>query len=136
VNDDSTGEPEVHTTVEPQFNTTVELQFHQEKKTLKKTLKKDEHDQFFDTIWKLYPEKKGKAKIKATKKAELYKIGFDELARCIERYKRNKPEWQNWQHGSTFFNGGYKDYQDAVYQEQEAEGGSENDGYTDYTGQF
>ncbi|MDD5014654.1 MAG: replication protein, partial [Atribacterota bacterium] len=54
VNDDSTGEPEVHTTVEPQFNTTVEPQFHQERKN-KERIKKDKYEQFFDTVWKLYP---------------------------------------------------------------------------------
>jgi len=68
---------------------------------------------FFDCIWSKYPEKKGKGQVSATKKKELYAIGFDELSRCIERYVSTKEDWKKWQNGSTFFNSGYVDYLDA-----------------------
>ena len=76
-------------------------------------------DQFFEEIWKIYPEKKGKAKISDKKKRQLYEHGFDVIKRCIERYKQNKKDWQEWQNGSTFFNSGYIDYLDENYTPEE-----------------
>ena len=70
---------------------------------------------FWETIWALYPEKKGKGQVSDTQKAKLFKIGAEHLARCIERYKANKQDWQKWQNGSTFFNSGYVDYLDENY---------------------
>lgn len=75
------------------------------------------YSSFFEKIWTLYPNKKGKAKIKDTQKKKLYSIGLDEISRCIERYKKSKPDWQAWQNGSTFFNMGYLDYMDAAFQD-------------------
>lgn len=77
-------------------------------------------DDFFETIWKAYPKKKGKGQISIAKKTKLYHIGVDELLRCIERYKeeiasKNVSE-QFVMYGSTFFNGGYVDYLDANYE--------------------
>lgn len=71
---------------------------------------------FFESIWKLYPEKKGKGQVSKTQKEKLLKIGIEQLSRCIERYKKSKPDWQAWQNGSTFFNSGYVDYMDTNYQ--------------------
>lgn len=90
----------------------------QERKT-KERLKKDELAKFFESIWKLYPNKKGKGQISDTQKAKLYKIGIVALSKCIERYKKSKQDWQAWQYGSTFFNSGYVDYLDANYQSNE-----------------
>jgi phage replication O-like protein O len=83
----------------------------QEIKT-KERLNKEEHAKFFEAIWKLYPNKKGKGQISGTQKAKLYGIGAEELKRCIERYTKSKPDWQQYQNGSTFFNSGYVDYLD------------------------
>lgn len=69
-------------------------------------------NEFFESIWKLYPEKKGKGQINNSQKEKLFKIGIDKLTLCIERYKKSKPDWQAWQNGSTFFNSGYIDYLD------------------------
>lgn len=80
---------------------------------------KQEIDDFFEKVWKLYPSKKGKGQISDAKKRKLYDIGFEELARAIERYKQGL-EVENWrkpQNGSTFFNSGYIDYLDANYEE-------------------
>lgn len=76
---------------------------------------------FFESIWKLYPNKKGKGQVSDAKKKVLYGIGYDELSRAIERYKAGLAvdEWRKPQNGSTFFNSGYVDYLDANYSETE-----------------
>lgn len=73
---------------------------------------------FFESIWKLYPRKEGKGQISQTQKERLFEIGFDEMARCIERYKKAKKgtEMKYLKMGSTFFNSGYVDYLDCNYQ--------------------
>lgn len=70
---------------------------------------------FFESVWELYPEKKGKASISKTQKEKLEKVGYDTLVKCINRYKKDKPDWKQWQNGSTFFNKGYTDYLDENY---------------------
>jgi len=77
--------------------------------------------EFFDSIWSLYPNKQGKGKVSATQQKKLLAIGYAEIAECIERYKRDKPDWQKYQNGSTFFNSGYVDYLDENYQLPEEE---------------
>lgn len=81
------------------------------------------NDNFFNTIWELYPKKLGKGSVKATQRDVLYKIGFDELSRCVKRYKKhiddNGITEQFIKNGSTFFNSGYVDYLDCNYPEEE-----------------
>ena len=74
-------------------------------------------NEFFESIWKLYPNKKGKGQISDAKKRKLYEIGYDEISRAIDRYKDGllKDDWRKPQNGSTFFNSGYVDYLDANY---------------------
>ena len=83
---------------------------------------KSDIDNFFESIWKLYPNKKGKGQISDSKKKTLYNIGFEEMTRAIERYKSDlaKEDWRKPQNGSTFFNSGYVDYLDANYQPVQA----------------
>lgn len=78
---------------------------------------KDEINNIIDEIWKVYPNKKGKADaIKKIPKI-LKTISKDELIKSIERYKKDV-EYQrnngfktlNYANGSTFFNGRYMDY--------------------------
>ena len=78
-------------------------------------------NEFFESIWKLYPSKKGKGQISDSKKKVLYDIGYEEMSRTIERYNAGlaKDEWRKPQNGSTFFNSGYIDYLDANYSEPE-----------------
>lgn len=70
-------------------------------------------------IWSLYPNKKGKDT--AIKKIEklLKEYTKEQLETIVERYKREKQgvDLQYIKNGSTFFNGGYKDYTDENYQE-------------------
>jgi len=77
-----------------------------------------EHEQLFEELWKLYPRKEGKARIKKSKKLELFKIGLEEMTRAVERYKKAKKgkEYEYLQMGSTFFNSGYIDYLDKEYE--------------------
>ena len=74
----------------------------------------------FERLWKLYPVKKGKEQVSDAKKLKLLKIGFDEMSRAIERYKKyvDSIDYLQYQNGSTFFNSGYVDYLDANYTEQ------------------
>ena len=84
---------------------------------------------FFESIWKLYPSKKGKGQVSDSRKKALYDIGYDELSRAIERYKAGlaRDEWRKPQNGSTFFNSGYIDYLDANYTEPEQQNPEEGD---------
>ena len=84
---------------------------------------------FFESIWKLYPNKKGKGQVSDSKKKALYDIGYGELSRAIERYKAGlaRDEWRKLQYGSTFFNSGYIDYLDANYTEPEQQELEEGD---------
>lgn len=76
---------------------------------------------FFEQLWAMYPNKKGKGQISPTHKAKLEKIGFEQLKRCIERYMAGleKEPWRKPQNGSTFFHSGYIDYLDENYTEDE-----------------
>jgi len=71
----------------------------------------------FEKLWKLYPVKKGKGQVSDAKKMQLLKIGYDEMSRAIERYKKyvDSVDYLQYQNGGTFFNGGYVDYLDENY---------------------
>lgn len=75
---------------------------------------------FFEQIWQMYPNKRGKGQVSLTQKKKLYDIGLEEMTRAINRYKKdlaNEP-WRKPQNGSTFFNSGYVDYLDANYEDK------------------
>ena len=93
----------------------------QERKT--KENSKETIDVFFETIWKLYPKRKGKGQVSKTQKEKLYKIGIEEMTRAINRYiqDENMTATKYLQYGSTFFNSGYVDYLDINYQEDKSE---------------
>lgn len=88
---------------------------------------------FFDSIWKLYPKKKGKGQVSYAKKLKLYNIGYDAIAKCITRYVNDFSlsgnNEQYMMYGSTFFNSGYVDYLDEnfeqgnVFQEEQTDNG-------------
>lgn len=84
-----------------------------------------ELEAFYDSIWKLYPIKKGKGQVSKTKKKVLQKIGYEHLKRCVERFiadmESSGREQKYWMHGSTFFNSGYVDYLDKNYGSEETE---------------
>lgn len=85
----------------------------------KKAVSKAEINAFFESLWKLYPVKKGKQQVSDAKRRALFKIGLDEMKRAIDRYLKELEKdasWRKPQNGSTFFNSGYVDYLDANFE--------------------
>lgn len=82
-----------------------------------------EIDILFDSLWQLYPNKKGKGQVSAARKKAVYRVGYDEMKRAIDRYKKDleKDKWRKPQNGSTFFNSGYIDYLDDNYTKGDTE---------------
>lgn len=96
----------------------------EEKKEVKKErnniLCKSDALALFESLWKTYPNKKGKAQVSDKDKQKLLEIGLEEMTRAIERYKselEKDKDWRKPQNGSTFFHSGYIDYLDANYEE-------------------
>ena len=79
---------------------------------------KAEIDEFFEKVWKLYPNKKGKGQVSDAKKKVLYGLGYEAIEQAIDRYlnELKKDDWRKPQNGSTFFNSGYVDYLDGNYE--------------------
>ena len=83
-------------------------------------------DSFFESIWNLYPVKKGKGQVSETKRKALFKIGYDQMERAINRYLtelKKDASWRKPQNGSTFFNSGYVDYLDENFTPDQTVGG-------------
>lgn len=83
------------------------------------TMCKAEALALFERLWQLYPNKKGKGQVSDKSKLRLFEVGYDEMARAIDRYKaelEKDKDWRKPQNGSTFFNSGYIDYLDANYE--------------------
>lgn len=76
-------------------------------------------EEFFESVWKLYPIKKGKGQVSKTKKQKLQRIGYGQIKHCVERFVKDmeseRRDKKYWMHGSTFFNSGYVDYLDENY---------------------
>ena len=83
-----------------------------EKGSIDKINNTSEIENFFESVWELYPLKKDKSYIKKTQKEKLFKIGYDEIKRCIDRYVSSQKNPDYYKHGSTFFNTAYVDYLD------------------------
>ncbi len=76
---------------------------------------KKEINEFFEKIWKEYPNKKGKGQISFTTKKKLFRLGYEKISNCIAEYKKDKDlkvnnGYKEYQNGSTFFSKGYVDY--------------------------
>lgn len=74
----------------------------------------------------MYPNKKGKDKAIKKLPKLIHQYGYDQLERCIDRYKQEvevkETPKEYIKHGSTFFNGGFMDYLDENYQEEKKKG--------------
>lgn len=82
---------------------------------------KSEIDRFFESLWALYPVKKGKGQVSDAKRKALYEIGEPEMHRAVHRYLtelKKDASWRKPQNGSTFFNSGYVDYLDKNFEPQ------------------
>lgn len=99
---------------------TIEEKKEVKKERNKNILCKNEASELFESLWKLYPNKRGKTQITDKDKQKLLEIGLEEMTRAIERYKKyieaNK-DWYKPKNGSTFFKGGYEDYLGDDYEE-------------------
>ncbi len=97
-------------------------------KTNTNTMCKADADALFESLWALYPCKKGKGQVSDSKKMALLRIGKDEMCRAVERYRTElgKDHWRKPQNGSTFFNSGYIDYLDVNYVPGERQQASDN----------
>lgn len=108
---------------------------NKEENKLCANLSKKTLDEFFDSLWQLYPNKKGKGQVSDAKRKVLYQVGYEEMARAIDRYKKDLKKdasWRKPQNGSTFFNSGYVDYLDANYTEGGGGSGSAEEHPTHY----
>lgn len=100
--------------------TTIEEKKEVKKERNKNILCKNEASELFEALWKMYPNKKGKAQVTDKDKQKLLEIGLEEMTRAINRYERyieaNK-DWYKPLNGSTFFKGRYQDYIGDDYEE-------------------
>ena len=98
-----------------------EKEKEKEKEKVKETNNKAAKAQaelIFETLWKEYPEKKGKGRISDADKRKIAAIGEEHMLRALQRYKQdvNSTDWKHWQNGSTWFHSGYIDYLDENYE--------------------
>lgn len=72
----------------------------------------DPAEELFERLWKLYPRKEGKSSVSKEAKKEIYKIGYDRMAKAIDRYARQVAgrDMKYVKMGSSFFNTNYVDY--------------------------
>lgn len=90
------------------------------KENLKESSAKISINDFFEEVWKIYPNKKGKSTVNKKSKKAIYEIGIEKMTKAIENYKQElkRETWKQPMNGSTFFNGRYEDYlQDNFYEE-------------------
>lgn len=88
----------------------------------RKEINKKEAQELFETLWKKYPNKKGKGRVSDSQKLKIYKIGEEKMIKAISRYIQDlkNESWKSPQNGSTFFNSGYLDYLDSNFDLQKS----------------
>ncbi len=115
---ESTAESTTESTAESTTESTQKKNYKNDKNVFKNTMCKADALALFEQLWKLYPVKKGKGQVSLSAKKRLFKIGFEEMERAVNRYLselEKDSSWRKPQNGSTFFNSGYVDYLDANY---------------------
>jgi hypothetical protein len=108
-------------------STDDERSLNENEQSKRNEIKGNTYSAFFESVWSLYPCKRGKGAIKETQIKRLYSLGYETVKKCIDRYTKTKPDWQQYQNGSTFFNSGYKDYLDENFVDSKPQ--QQNDGY-------
>lgn len=70
--------------------------------------------EWFEAVWKEYPEKKGKNAISKKAYKELEQAGEETVRRALRGYMQDMKlnPWKHYMNGSTFFNGRWMDYID------------------------
>lgn len=84
---------------------------------IKNNIPQNKFEQECDSIWNIYPNKKGKSKAYKKLPKLIKKHGYEQIKRCVERYSLEVQgkDKQYIKHGDTFFNGAYMDYLDNNY---------------------
>lgn len=100
--------------------TTTEEQQGDSKRTQHKNGKNEKKEKniyicsFFQSVWDEYPKKLGKNKVTKAAMEQLEEAGetavMDAVRRYVEKIKRDGTEEKYIMHGSTFFNGAWRDY--------------------------
>ena len=100
--------------------TTTEEQQDDSKRTQHKNGKKEKKEKniyicsFFQSVWDEYPKKLGKNKVTKAAMEQLEEAGEDAVMAAVRRYvekiKRDGTEEKYIMHGSTFFNGAWREY--------------------------
>lgn len=83
------------------------------KKQIYKQTEPDEIEDYFNKIWSLYPNKKGKSKVSAEQKVKLYnEVPLNKMIKAISSYKQETQgrDPKYIKEGGNFFNGHYMDY--------------------------
>lgn len=118
--------PPENSNIPPENTDYADIKKREDKvKEKKDKLKAEEAEQLFNELCEMYQNKRGKSSVSNKKKLELLKVGRDEMIRCLERYKtylKKNESWLKPKNCSTFFNSGYKDYLDSVYEGDDANG--------------
>jgi len=96
-----------------------------QKQTSSKSKCSEEETKFFEEIWLLYPRKNGKAEVKDKQRKILYKLGFEVIKKCIDRYLAENKNPQYQKYGCKFFNSVYIDYLDENYSQRSNNGETE-----------
>lgn len=95
-------------------------------KNTKENTNKNIYAQQAEQLWSLYPNKKGKDDAIKKLPKLIHEYGYEQLERCINRYKQEveakETPKEYIKYGSTFFNGGFIDYLDENYQEEQKKG--------------
>ncbi len=109
-------------TCQPSQGTDIDIEIEEDKeidnKNSARQPSKADVEAFFESVWELYPVKKGKGQVSDTKRKVLFKLGYYQIERAINRYLtelKKDASWRKPQNGSTFFNSGYVDYLDENY---------------------
>ena len=100
--------------------TTTEEQQDDSKRTQHKNGKNGKKEKniyicsFFQSVWEEYPKKLGKNKVTKAAMEQLEEAGEDAVMSAVRRYvekiKRDGTDEKYIMHGSTFFNGAWRDY--------------------------
>lgn len=92
----------------------ADAQQKKQKKEKKEKKESNTHCSFFEDVWAEYPKKLGKGDVTKQAMKELEAAGVDTVMRAVRNYKaqleRDRTDSKYICHGSTFFNGRWRDY--------------------------
>lgn len=104
----------INTPIDENINTPIDEKVKENNTIYNNTINNIYSSNDAQDIWKLYPNKKGKAQAMKKIPKLLETLGKDVLAECVKKYSAEVKgkDKQFILNGSTFFNGRYEDYLD------------------------